>query len=133
MSPEDLAAIRSKQEVHGLKIESIEKTIENVFPPLMDKLTVLTERLHENSEAITLHIEKSGIQDEAAKAAFERIRIQQEKLDTIQTKDRENFQKLKDEIIENRPIIRMVKGLGTKLVGLAIIVLGSAVAIIMAQ
>lgn len=133
MSPEEIAAIKSQQQVHGLKIESIQNTIENVFPPLMDKLTVLTERLHENSEAITLHIEKSGLQDEARKAAFERIRIQQEKLEKTQAKDRENFQTLKDEIIENRPILRMVKGLGTKLVGLAIVVLASAVAIIMAQ
>lgn len=133
MSADAIRELQKNQDSHTIQIKSLETVIETVFPPLVEKIDKLADRLHENSEAINLSIQKSTSQGEVVTDAFDRVRKQQEKLESQQAKDREKFQLLSNEVIENRPILVAVKGLGNKLIGLAVIIIGSAVAIIMAQ
>lgn len=130
MSAEKLAELEKQQSEHGHQIKSLENTVENVFPPLMDKLDALTDRLHENSKAITLHIEKFSMQESNNKDAFERVRKQQEETVKQLNVDRVNFTKIKDEVIENRVVLKAVKGLGAKMAIFALTVVGAAVMII---
>ena len=131
MSAEKLAELEKKQDAHGHQIQSLERTVETVFPPLLEKLDKLTDRLHENSEAITLHMQKSGIQENQNKEAFDRIRKEQEETVKQINIDRVNFTKIKDEVIENRVVLKAVKGLGAKIAIFALTVVGAAILIIM--
>ena len=133
MSAEAIKKLQESQSEHSVKIQSLEKTIENVFPPLLAKLDTLTDRLHENSESINLHIQKSTSQGDSSKEAFERVRVQQEKLENSIGKVKDNLTTLKNEVIENRPVLKVVAGLGNRLIVLAVVIVAAASAIIMSK
>lgn len=130
---EAIKKIEESQAVQKERLSSLEKTYDRTLAPLLDKMDKLTTSIHENSQSINLQMQKSALQADASKEDVARLTKRQDALDKSATEDRKKILLLNNEVIENRPVLNAVKGLGNKLLLAAFLIVAAAVAVIMSK
>lgn len=116
MSQEKIAELEKRQESQDYKILSLEKTIDALFPPLIEQLKEVGTKLAENTEALT----KSAM-------AQEHLSSEVQELKDSSSKKWERINTIEKTQAANQVVINAVKGLGGKLIALSITIVGSAI------
>lgn len=116
MSQERIDKLQQKQEDQEYKILSLEKSIEALFPPLIEQLKDVSTKLSDNTEAIM----KSTI-------AQEHLSADVKELKESSVEKQKRISEIEKRQAANQVVIDAVKGLGSKLVMLGITVITAAI------
>jgi len=123
----ELTAIQRTQDEHGHKIESLERTIEKSFPPMLEEVGKVAKSVHEMSVAVMVMVERADNQVKAAetqasitKEGFTLMAKRFETAEARRESDKKEFLDLKEEVVQSRDIIKSLKGISTKIIWLVI-------------
>ena len=119
MSPDKISQLEREQESQAYKIQSLEKTIDALFPPLIEQLKEVGSKLSANTEAVT----KSTMAQEHLSADVKEL-----KLSSNTTNKRINAIEVTQ--AANQVVINMVKGMGVKIFASTITIVLSAVGVV---
>lgn len=114
MPHEDIIKLKQQQSVQEEKINAIEKTLETKVDSLVTKLDKLADAIHES----TIESAKISIQQTEQLKYNERMNKRMDKLV-------DDYRALSNEVVENRPIIKIIKGIGAKLLGYTVAIVVS--------
>lgn len=104
MSQEKITQLEKEQESQAYKIQSLEKTIDALFPPLIEQLKDVSSELKANTAATT----KSTM-------AQEHLSADVKELKDSSTKAQEEINAIKVTQSANQVVINAVKGIGMKI------------------
>lgn len=130
MSIDKINHLEKEQEIHAYKIESINKTIDVLFPPLIEQLKEVSSNLAAN----TLAINNSTLAQEHLTKDVQDLKDSGEKLSKAIDDTNKEITEIKITQSGNQVVINAVKGIGMKIfastVTIVIAAIGVAAAII---
>ena len=118
MPAKELESVKSKLNEQDGRIKSLESTVSAVLPPLLEKFDKSTGEMHKLCLSINSLV--SGLEQNSKEMLMFSNRLDKAEL---------NHTILKEEVIENRPLVKVVKGLGIKVFWYAFVLAGSALSI----
>jgi len=121
MSAEKITQLEKEQETQAYKILSLEKTIDAMFPPLIEQLKEVSSRLGANTEAVL----KSTL-------AQEHLSEDVKKLEDSSTEKWKRINDIEKTQAANQVVINAVKGLGGKMLALGLTVIVAAIGVAVA-
>jgi len=121
MPQKELESVKKTLSDQQGRIKTLEDTVSAVLPPLLEKFDNNATEMHK------LCISINDLVNQMSSNSKELVRFGN-RMDKIEI----NFTDLKEEVIENRPLVKMVKGLGVKVFWLAGAIVVAAFAIIVA-
>jgi len=121
MSAEKITQLEKEQETQAYKILSLEKTIDAMFPPLIEQLKEVSSRLGANTEAVL----KSTL-------AQEHLSEDVKKLEDSSTEKWKRINDIEKTQAANQVVINAVKGLGGKMLALGLTVIIAAIGVAVA-
>lgn len=120
MSVTELETVKNQLREQNHRIESLESTVKETLPPLLEKFDHNTTEMHKLCISINDLVNQIGTQ-----------RKESEKINRRTDKIEEKLSSLRDEVIESRPLVKVVRSLGTKMLWFSFTIVGAAVSIIM--
>ena len=120
MPAEELESVKKSLNEQDSRIKSLESTVTAVLPPLLEKFDNNATEMHKLCLSINSLV--SGLAQNSKEITMFSNRLDKQEI---------RFTELKEEVIENRPLVKLVKGLGVRIFWFALIVSGAAFAIIM--
>lgn len=121
MPAKELESVKQSLSEQDSRIKSLESTVSAVLPPLLEKFDNNANEMHKLCLSINDLV--SGLAQNSKEIVMFGNRL---------GKVEDKFTELKEEVIENRPLVKLVKGLGVRIFWFAFIITGAAVAIILA-
>ena len=118
MSQEKINQLEKEQESQSYKIQSIEKTIDVLFPPLIEQLKEVSANLSANTQAVT----KSTM-------AQEHLSKDVQELKDYNAENRKEINSIKLTQSANQVVINAVKGIGMKIFASTITIVVSAIGV----
>ena len=119
MPQKELETVKAAISQQDGRIKSLEDTVAATLPPLLEKFDKFISVQHEVSISMNNLVNQMASHSKDISRFGNRV----EKVET-------NFSALKEEVIEGRPLVRLVKGLGNKMLGLAFTIFFAAIAIV---
>ena len=120
MPAQELEHVKKSLSEQDGRIKSLEDTVHAVLPPLFEKIDKTVNAQHE------VCLEIRDLINQMAANSKDMIRVSN-RMDKLEI----NHTTLKEEVIENRPLVKLVKGLGTRIFWFAFVIAGAAFAIIL--
>ena len=122
MPQQELESVKKCLTEQDGRIKSLEITVSATLPPLLEKFDENIASQHELSLSIRDLV--AGLSQNSKE-----IVMFSNRLDKLEVK----LTELKEEVIENRPLVKLVKGLGSKMIYTALAIVVAAVAVIYSQ
>ena len=122
MPARELESVKSKLNEQDSRIKSLEITVSATLPPLLEKFDENIASQHELSLSIRDLV--AGLSQNSKE-----IVMFSNRLDKLEVK----LTELKEEVIENRPLVKLVRGLGAKMIYTALALVVAAIAVIYSQ
>ena len=120
MPASDIKEIQKSVIEQGHRIKNLEDHISDVLPPLLEKFDNNAQQMHELCLSINDLVNQVKSQTKETEKLHRKFDKLQERHDILQ-----------DEVVENRILVKAVKGLGSKMLFAGLSVIGVAVVIVM--
>lgn len=115
MPQKELESVKRSLNEQDGRITSLESTVTAVLPPVLEQLGDNAKEMHKLCISIN---NLCNVQTQNSKEML----MFNNRIDKIE----QNFTGLKEEVIENRPLVKVVKGLGVKIFWYSFVLAGGA-------